>query len=277
MAIIMREGGKMAKNMANASIMKIEQIDCISARSRMARGSFMMKVDGILVLFNALKDDYANYKQTLSLLKIVSMKKNTIIFGVFIFAVVHIISCGGANNNTMESASSRDSPLSSKSANSPFSLTKDEANKRMQSFLQENHEKYSNYGEVQEIELTGGNYTSDGVLDYFCVVHFYPGGDWVYPLNFFYESDKDKVRELTFGNGPEILKTIALDNISERRLKGKAIMWLATSGVDFAKREIDAEFIIEGNKVFVNIKYLPLLSKGEKEILKELEVKRMKS
>jgi len=242
----------------------------------MAWGRFMMKVDGILVLFNALKDDYANYKQTLSLLKIVSMKKNTIIFGVFIFAVVNIISCGGANNNTMESASSRDSPLPSRDIkmveNAPkFSLTKDEATKRMQSFLQENHEKYSNYGEVQEIELTGGNYTSDGVLDYFCVVHFYPGGDWVYPLNFFYESDKDKVRELTFGNGPEILQTIALDNISEGRLIGKAIMWLATSGVDFAKREIDAEFTLQGNKIFVNIKYLPLLSKAEKEILKELE------
>jgi hypothetical protein len=76
---------------------------------------------------------------------------------------------------------------------------------------------------------------------------------------------------LTFGNGPEILQTIALDNISEGRLIGKAIMWLATSGVDFAKREIDAEFTLQGNKIFVNIKYLPLLSKAEKEILKELE------
>jgi hypothetical protein len=151
------------------------------------------------------------------------------------------------------------------------SLTKKEAEERMKAFLKENRRKYSDYGEFQDMDLIGGNYTTDGATDYFYSVNFYPGGDYVYTTHFFYESEQDKIRELSINKATDFMKSIDVKEITEGKLIGSADLWSAFSGEHSASRSVNAEFTIEGSKICYDKKYLPKFKKAEKEISNELD------
>ena len=102
---------------------------------------------------------------------------------------------------------------------------------------------------------------------------FYPGGDFVYTTHFFYESDKDEIRELNINKATDFMKNIDVKKINEGILIGSANLWNALGVEHDASRSVNAEFTIEGNKIYFDPKYLPKFKKAEKEISNELDQK----
>jgi hypothetical protein len=150
-------------------------------------------------------------------------------------------------------------------------LTKSEAESRIRIFLKENAKKYADYGEVEGISLISGYYTHDEALDYFYTVNFYPGGDFIYPTHFFYDSQQDKVRELKMSKTIEFVNSIDVKEVLRGKLVGEASVWGALSGEHMASRSVKAEFVIEDNKINCEKKFMPALNKANKEVEKELE------
>lgn len=153
------------------------------------------------------------------------------------------------------------------------SLTKKEAEAKMKAFLKENAKKYREYGEFEDMDLIGGNYDDDGTLDYFYKVSFYPGGDFVYPYHFFYDSKEDKIRELALNKPTSNMESIDAKEIKDGRIIGNAAIWDALSPETIAFRNVAAEFTIEGNKINCDKKFNPKFKKAEKEIANELAAK----
>jgi hypothetical protein len=201
------------------------------------------------------------------------MKKITFIFTLAIASA--LFSCGGSNEKLDPKTSQTDTTtaqVSTKTIEEPIiSLTLEEAKQRMRAFLKENKRKYIDYGTVEENYLMSGNYTKDGALDYFYTVHFYPGGDFIYPTHFFYDSEKDAIRELELGKGPDAFQHIVVKKITEGKLFGNAVIWSAFSGEHAASKDVKAEFTIDGNKINVDPKFFPALYNAEKKVLQELE------
>lgn len=203
------------------------------------------------------------------------MKKFNLIFAVTILAMI-FSSCGGGSNEKVDPKTSKTdstaSHVSKKTTEEPIiSLSPEEAKQRMQSFLKENKKKYKDYGTVEENYFVSGNFTKDGALDYFYTLSFYPGGDFIYPTHFFYDSEKDAIRELTLGKGPDSFQHVDIKKVTEGKLSGNAIIWSAFSGEHFASRDVKAEFTIDENKLNVVPKFLPNLYSAEKKVLQELE------
>ena len=207
------------------------------------------------------------------------MKKQILNLSLSLLVGMSLNSCGGAEkpkttvNNTKKDTLTVKNEITEPEEKPVVSLTEKEAEKRMKTFLKENSKKYKDYGEFQDMDLVGGNYTKDGALDYFYNVNFYPGGDYVYTTNFFYESDQDKIRELSINKASDFMKNIDVKKITEGKLIGSANLWNAFSGEHSASRSVNAEFTIEGNKIYFDPKYLPKFKKAEKEISSELDQK----
>lgn len=197
--------------------------------------------------------------------------------GLLLISSLFLTNCGGASEQkSTENKSDKDTLTVKNETTRPeekpaVSLTKKDAEVRMMTFLKENSRKYRDYGEFQDMDLVGGNYTKDGALDYFYRVNFYPGGDYVYTTHFFYESDQDKIRELTINKATDFMKSINVKEIVEGKLIGSADLWSAFSGEHSASRTVNAEFTIEGNKINFDNKYISKFKKGEKEISNELD------
>ncbi len=149
--------------------------------------------------------------------------------------------------------------------------TKEEAKEMMEAFLRKNSSKYDFYGEFQDLEIVSGDYTNDGVLDYFFDVYFYPGGDYVYVTHFFYESDLNQIRELSIQNATDFFKNIYVKKINQAKIIGSAHLWSAFSGEHFAVRHVEAEFRIQGDKIVFDDKYIPKFLEAENEISAELD------
>lgn len=194
---------------------------------------------------------------------------------VYLTFCVALFSCGGSNEKPATATTDSDTTAVVDSAaveEAPVkSLTEAEAKKLIKTFLKENRKKYRESGEVEDITLIGGNYTKDGALDYFYTVHFYPGGDFVYPTHFFYDSELETIRELSLGKGPDSFQHIVVKQITEGKLTGNAVVWSAFSSEHIASREVKAAFTIDGNKINVVPSYLPALYSAEKKVMKELE------
>ena len=207
------------------------------------------------------------------------MKKQILNLSLSLLVGMSLNSCGGAEkpkstvNNTKKDTLTVKNEITEPEEKPVVSLTEKEAEKRMKTFLKENSKKYKDYGEFQDMDLVGGNYTKDGALDYFYNVNFYPGGDYVYTTHFFYESDQDKIRELSINKASDFMKNIDVKKITEGKLIGSANLWNAFSGEHSASRSVNAEFTIEGNKIYFDPKYLPKFKKAEKEISSELDQK----
>jgi hypothetical protein len=205
------------------------------------------------------------------------MKKQILNLSLSLLVGMSLNSCGGSEdpktteNNTKKDSLTVKNEITEAEEKPVVSLTEKEAEKRMKTFLKENSRKYE--GEFQDMDLVGGNYTKDGALDYFYNVQFYPGGDFVYTTHFFYESDQDKIRELKINKATDFMKNIDVKKISEGKLIGSAHLWSAFSGEHDAYRSVNAEFTIEGNKIYFDPKYVPKFKKAEKEISSELDQK----
>ena len=205
------------------------------------------------------------------------MKKPILNLSLSLLVGMVLNSCGGSDESkTTENNTKKDSLTVKNEITEPeekpvVSLTEKEAEKRMKTFLKENSRKYE--GEFQDMDLVGGNYTKDGALDYFYNVRFYEGGDYIFTNHFFYESDQDKIRELNINKATDFMKNIDVKKITEGKLTGSAHLWSAFSGEHDAYRSVNAEFTIEGNKIYFDPKYLPKFKKAEKEISSELDQK----
>ena len=184
-----------------------------------------------------------------------------------------LFACGGSNEKPATATSDSDTTAVVDSAaveKVPMkSLTEADAKKLINTFLKENRKKY--LGSVEGINIIGGNYTKDGALDYFYTVFLFEGGDFTYPVHFFYESELGKIRELTLGKGPESFQHIDAKKLTEGKIIGNAAVWSAFSGEHIASRDVKAEFTIDGNKINVVPSYLPALYSAEKKVLKELD------
>jgi len=205
------------------------------------------------------------------------MKKPILNLSLSLLVGMALNSCGGSDepktteNNTKKDSLTVKNEITEAEEKPAVSLTEKEAEKRMKTFLKENSRKYE--GEFQDMDLVGGNYTKDGALDYFYNVRFYEGGDYVFTTHFFYESDQDKIRELNINKATDFMKNIDVKKISEGKLIGSAHLWSAFSGEHDAYRSVNAEFTIEGNKIYFDPKYVPKFKKAEKEISSELDQK----
>lgn len=203
------------------------------------------------------------------------MKKIISSISAFTFISSLLFSCGdSAEKKTSENKPDKDTLTVEQKAEPEekpvVSLTKKEAEARMNAFLKENRRKYDGEGEFDGIEIFSGNYNKDGALDYFFTVGF-SGSDFVYHKHFFYNSVDDKIVELTINKTPEFLKSIRPTEISEGKFLGKLNFWNAYSYDLFAERDIKSEFTIEGNKIIFDKKELPKFKKAAKEITKELD------
>lgn len=210
------------------------------------------------------------------------MNKRSLILNSLIasaFSLVFISCENGTNTKSKPKASDIDTSLSAsidtssaKAATVP-SLTKKEAEAKMKAFLKENSKKYREYGELQEMNLIGGNYDQDGGLDYFYKLSFYPGGDFVYPYHFFYDSKEGKIRELVLNKPTSNMQSIDAKEIKEGKIIGNASIFSALNVEIDAFRNVAAEFTIDGNKINCDKKFTPKLKKAEKEIANELAAK----
>jgi hypothetical protein len=195
---------------------------------------------------------------------------------LFLTSTLFIASCGGSNEQkTTEIKPEKDTLTVKKEKEAPeekpiVSLTKKEAEAKMKAFLKENRRKYDDEGTLDEIELTSGNFNSDGALDYFFKVGF-AGGDFIYRKHFFYNSELDKIEELEVKKTPEFLKSIMATEITEGKIKGEISFWNAYSYDIYSERNVNAEFTIEGKYIILDNKYLPKFKKAAKEITKELD------
>ena len=205
------------------------------------------------------------------------MKKTILILSVVFLGGITLNSCGGseeknsAENKTKKGTATVKNEKVEEESKPIVSLSKKEALDRMKAFLKDNRKKYSDFGEVQDMTAVGGNYSKDGALDYFYTVDFYPGGDFIYPSHFFYESDQNKIRELSINKATDFMKSIDVKEIIEGKLIGSANLWNAFSGEHVASRSVNAEFTIDGNKIYFDNKYISKFKKGEKEIASELK------
>jgi hypothetical protein len=151
------------------------------------------------------------------------------------------------------------------------SMTKSESIDKLKQFLKKNSKKYNDYGEIEEIKSTGGDYNGDGVLDFIYTVNFYPGGDYIHPSNFYYDSKKGEFSELTLSTPLKILNNINANEIKEGKISGTAELFSAFDGEHSAIRSVNAEFTVKDSKIFCDKSFLPKFKKAEKSIQKELD------
>jgi len=186
-------------------------------------------------------------------------------------------SCGGSGeqkpieNHIKKDALIVKNEITEPQENPVISLSKNEAEVRIRKFLKENSKIYADYGGLEGVYLVGGNYTQDGLEDYFYTVDFYPGGDFIYSTHFFYYSEQDEILELKMSKSIEFVKSIDVKEMKQGKLIGEANIWSAFSGEHMASRTVKAEFMIDDKKINCDKKYLSALSKAQKEINVELE------
>ena len=196
---------------------------------------------------------------------------------IVLATLLFLTNCGGSSDKTTTEKKSDKDTLTVKNKSEEdkekpiVSLTEKEAEAKMKSFLKENSRKYREYGEFQDMDLVGGNYNADGAFDYFYKVNFYPGGDFVYPTHFFYDSEQDKIRELTLSKSSKYLQSVQAKEVIEGKIIGSANVWSARSMDLEAFRDVKAEFTIDGSKINCDKKFIPKLKKAEKEIDAELD------
>jgi hypothetical protein len=199
------------------------------------------------------------------------MRKVGLLTNCFMFGMV-LFGCGGneSPNNTGISDKGRDSLKTEQSTDEKsapvVSLTESEARKRLTGFIKENKKKYREYGEIEDIKLASGTYGADDALDYLFTVYFYPGGDFVYPSHFYYDSETDEVRELSLANGTETWQFIVVRKMVQGKISGDANLWNAYGPEIAASESIKAEFTIEGNKLLLDKKYLAAMRRAEKKL-----------
>jgi hypothetical protein len=192
------------------------------------------------------------------------------LYGVNMLICIFLLSCS-TDANQSRSELDNEQSFPTKPSLSVSSLSESQAKSRMNTFLKQNASFYKEYGQIEDIYLIGGHYNQDGALDYFYTIDFYPGGDFIYPSHFFYDSEVDQIKELTISKTIEAVRSLDVKEIVAGKLIGEAFIWGAFSGEHVASRSVKAEFSIEGNKLTCDKKYFAAFKKAQKEIEKELQ------
>jgi len=150
-------------------------------------------------------------------------------------------------------------------------LTENEAKEKLRAYIRKNKGKYNDYGEIQGIDVIGGNYTNDGVIDYFYSVGFFPGGDYVHTTHFIYESDTEIIRELEIdkSNSLHYFSNIEPKELKEGMIVGEAFFFDG-DGETGVSKTIDAEFFIQGDKITFDKKYIGKFKKAQEQIDREM-------
>lgn len=151
------------------------------------------------------------------------------------------------------------------------SLTKEEALKRFNQYLNQNKKKYAEFGDLENIQLSSGDYTGDGALEYFFEAKYYPGGDYVYPEYFYYDSETDQFFHLKKGKESEYIYTYSFKKIEHNLITGSVSLFTAFSGIDYFTEEVDASFHIENYQIILNKEYLTKLKQAEKTLKKRAD------
>ena len=189
-----------------------------------------------------------------------------------------ISACGNSEKNNeqkvepqSETSENTETTSPSDAAPKKASMTKAESISKLKAYLRANTKKYADYGEIEDIISVGGNYSDDGVLDYLFTVNFYPGGDYIHPTNFYYDSELDEFKELTLSTPLSLLNNINAKEIKQGKIIGTGELFDAFDGEHSAVRSVKAEFSINGSKIVCKNSYLPKFKKAQKEIAKELD------
>lgn len=189
-----------------------------------------------------------------------------------------ISACGNSEKNNKQKVepqteTSENTEITSPSDAAPkkVSMTKAESISKLRAYLRANTKKYVDYGEIEDIISVGGNYSDDGVLDYLFTVNFYPGGDYIDPTNFYYDSELDEFKELTLSAPLSLLNNINAKEIKKGKIIGTGELYDAFDGEHSAVRSVKAEFSINGSKIVCEKSFLPKFKKAQKDIAKELD------
>ena len=189
-----------------------------------------------------------------------------------------ISACGNSEKNNeqkvepqSETSENTETTSPSDAAPKKASMTKAESISKLKDYLRSNTKKYADYGEIEDIISVGGNYSDDGVLDYLFTVNFYPGGDYIHPTNFYYDSELDEFKELTLSAPLSLLNNINAKEIKKGKIIGTGELFDAFDGEHSAIRSVKAEFSINGSKIVCENSFLPKFKKAQKDIAKELD------
>ena len=189
-----------------------------------------------------------------------------------------ISACGNSEKNNEQKVEPQSETSENTETTSPSdvapkkaSMTKAESISKLKAYLRSNTKKYADYGEIEDIISVGGNYSDDGVLDYLFTVNFYPGGDYIDPTNFYYDSELDEFKELTLSTPLALLNNINAKEIKKGKIIGTGELYDAFDGEHSAVRSVKAEFSINGSKIVCEKSFLPKFKKAQKDIAKELD------
>ncbi len=151
------------------------------------------------------------------------------------------------------------------------SLTKEEALKRFNQYLNQNKKKYAEFGDLENIQLSSGDYTGDGTLEYFFEAKYYPGGDYVYPEYFYYDSETDHFFYLKKGIESNYINSYSFIKIEHNLITGSVTLFTAFSGIDYFTEEVKVSFHIVNNQIVLNKEYLTKLKLSEKTLKKRAD------
>ena len=189
-----------------------------------------------------------------------------------------ISACGNSEKNNeqkvepqLKTSENTETTGSSDAAPKKVNMTKAESISKLRAYLRANTKKYADYGEIEGIISVEGNYSDDGVLDYLFTVNFYPGGDYIDPTNFYYDSELDEFKELTLSTPLALLNNINAKEIKKGKIIGTGELYDAFDGEHSAVRSVKAEFSINGSKIVCEKSFLPKFKKAQKDIAKELD------
>jgi len=153
----------------------------------------------------------------------------------------------------------------------PISITKKEAQKRLDQFLKMNRRKFEENGELQEVNIGSGDYDGDQKDDFFFTALYFGGGDYLYPEYFYYDSKSDAIKHMTLKTKFEDIHNINVRSIDKTGLKGVSSVWAAFSGEHSYWRDVKTNFQINGNIITIDKVHDKALAKATKEVMEEME------
>lgn len=180
-------------------------------------------------------------------------------------------------SNSCESSSSQSEAIgeseSSNGAQNPNlrNLSDVEAMTLIQEFLRIEQESDEYYGEIEDITLYKGDYNGNNVFDFFYRVEVYPGGDYVYALHYFYDSNADKIVVVEGPSEPKSFYGVYDLEIEPGKIEGTLELFSAFSGEHSVMLEEKGSFTIVEDRIVLNEKSLSALKKLDSELADQIK------
>ena len=201
-----------------------------------------------------------------------TMKKNVLIFANVIFL---LFSCSNETKKVEATENNQKDTLTAAvkeiKPEIKKSLTDSEALKLIKEFIKKNPAKFKDLGEVEDYDVKAGDYNGDGVNDFYFTVNFYPGGDFIYPQNFYYNSEKEQITDLKVSNGSDMIFNVEVLKMDKDIMHGAVVVWTAFSGEDSFMETVKCDFKIIGNKIIIEPAFLKAIKRAEKKVNDESE------